>query len=253
MKPATETATYEVNMNSLTDATDLESYGREWRVSTNPVPSGVSMAGQMSPKTPVLQFHGFFGTVVGTLMDPAGTIMGVPAPEAASQKHPTYAKWIQAATAQVCCEHLVDSTIPQERPEEIEGLIDTLFEAAKDEYFEDGMESRFSNHLLSLVRKYGNWAMQEIAYLIIYERANPEVSSEALRWLGGMGHPATHAYRLWLLERSLSCSSARVRDAAALGLASMGEPHAIPFLEQAIAREKCIELRENLEQVLQEL
>ncbi len=148
---------------------------------------------------------------------------------------------------------MVGSSLPQERPEEINGLIDTLFEVARGEYFEDGMGSRFSNHLLSLVRKYGNWAMQEITYIIIYERASLEVSSEALRWLGRMDHPATHGYRLWLLERSLHCSSARVRDAAVLGLASMEELHAIPFLKQAIAQEKCIELRENMEQVLREL
>ncbi len=79
MKPPTETATYVVDTDLLTDAlvtTDLESYRRQWRVSVNTVPSGVSMAGQTSPKMPALQFHDFFGTVVATLMAPAGTIMG---------------------------------------------------------------------------------------------------------------------------------------------------------------------------------
>ena len=150
-------------------------------------------------------------------------------------------------------EHLENSTAQQERLEEIDQKIEALFEAAKEQVFEDGMESEFSKELVSLVKKYGNAAMKVIADLIIYEKINAEVASEALRWLGRMDHPASYSYRLWLLERSLRCSSARVRDGAVLGLASLDDPHAITHLKEAIQREECNELREDMEQVLAQL
>ncbi len=89
--------------------------------------------------------------------------------------------------------------------------------------------------------------------LIAIEQVNAEVASESLRWLGHIEHPKTYDNRLWLLERSLFCSSARVRDGAALGLASLDDPHAIPYLRRAIQRENCIELRKDIKQVLIQL
>ena len=148
---------------------------------------------------------------------------------------------------------LENYTAQQERPKEIDQRITILFEAAKEQDFEDGMESEFSKELVYLIKKYGNAAMETIADLIIYERVNAEVASEALRWLGHMDHPMSYHSRRWLLERSLGCSPAMVRDGAALGLASLDDPHAIPYLKQAILRENCSELRGDMEQVLVQL
>ena len=136
---------------------------------------------------------------------------------------------------------------------EIDQKIETLFGAAREQVFEDGMESDFSKELISLVKKYGNAAITVLTRLIITEQVNAEVASEALRWLGNIEHPASYRSRLWLLERSLFCSSARVRDGAALGLASLDDPHAIPHLRRAIQRENCNELRKDIEQVLIQL
>lgn len=146
-----------------------------------------------------------------------------------------------------------NSTVQQERPEEIDQEFTILFEAAKEQVFEDGMESEFSKELISLVKKYGDAAMEVVADLITNERVNAEVASEALRWLGRMDHLTSYHFRRWLLERSLRCSSAMVRDGAALGLASLNDPHAIPYLKRAILREGHIELREDMEQVLVQL
>lgn len=159
----------------------------------------------------------------------------------------------EGSTAQERLEQTENSTNQLERPEGIEQQIDTLFEEAIDQDFEDGMESRFSRELLSLVRKYGDFAVNEINYLINYKSINSEVAAEALLWLGDMDHPATYEYRLWLLERSLGSSSSRVRDRAALGLASMADPHAIPYIKEAVDRETCTELRKDIAQVLAEL
>lgn len=170
-----------------------------------------------------------------------------------SQKELIHNKLAEGSTVQERLEQTENSTTQLERPEGIEQQIDTLFEEAIDQDFEDGMESRFSRELLSLVRKYGDFAMNEINYLIIHKGVNSEVAAEALLWLGDMDNPATYDYRLWLLEISLGSSSSRIRDRAALGLASMADPHAIPYIREAIDRETCTELREDIAQVLAEL
>lgn len=160
---------------------------------------------------------------------------------------------VEGSTEQERFEQTENSTAPPEHPVRIEREINALFEEAIEQDFEDGMESEFSRKLDSLIRECGNSAMSEIAHLITRERVSPEVSAEALLCLCDMDHAPTHNYRLWLLERSLSSSSARIRDRAALGLASMSDPHGIPYIKEAIGRETCTELREDMEQVLAEL
>lgn len=148
---------------------------------------------------------------------------------------------------------LETSTKPHEASDFLYSRIESIFWAAKGEFFEDGMESAFSRQLNSVVKKYGNDAMEVITCLIVYERVNPEVADEALRWLGRMEDSESYEYRRWLLERSLSLSSPRVRDGAILGLASMDDKHAIPYLKRAIAKEQCAELKVDMEQVLEQL
>lgn len=166
---------------------------------------------------------------------------------------PLKAVWVVGDTTGKYYTWLENSTAQQERPKEIDQEIGMLFRAAKEQDFEDGMESELSKGLVSLIKKYGNAAMEVTADLLIYERVDAEVASEALRWLGRMDHPPSYDFRRWLLERSLRCSSAVVRDGAALGLASSDDPHAIPYLKQAILRENYVELREDIEQVLVQL
>lgn len=150
-------------------------------------------------------------------------------------------------------EYSENSTVQKEPPEEIDQEIEGLFEIAKEQIFEDGMESEFSRELISIIKEYGNDAMIVIANLIVTDQVNAEVASEALRWLGHVDHPKTYRYRLWVLERSLYCSSVRIRDGAVLSLSFLNDPHAISYLKQAIERETCKELREDMEQVLAHL
>jgi len=145
------------------------------------------------------------------------------------------------------------STLPPDQPDEISNEFEILFDKAKEEVFEDGMESEFSKNLVFLIKKYGNAAIVVLERLIGAEQVNTEVASEAMRWLGHLEHPITYRSRLHLLERSLHNLSTRVRDGAALGLASLDDPHAIPYLKWAIEREEYEELRHDLEQVLTQL
>jgi len=137
--------------------------------------------------------------------------------------------------------------------EEMISQIETLFGTARELYFEDGMENDFARELIRLIRQHGNRAIGALTHLIVTEKVNAGVASEALRWLGCMDDPNTYRDRLWLLERSLYCSSARVRDGAALGIAFMDDPRATEHLREAIKRERVAELKRDLEQVLEQL
>ena len=146
-----------------------------------------------------------------------------------------------------------NSTAQQEHPEQINLRINNLLQAAMEQDFEYGMESDFSRELVFLVKKYGNDALNVITDLVINESVNPEIAFEALRWLGRMHHPISYYQRLWLLEKCLYSTSRWIRDGAALGLASLDNPLAIDYLKDAIQRETYAELRQDMEQVLEQL
>ena len=78
------------------------------------------------------------------------------------------------------------STELQETPVELSQKIAVLFEAAKDQYFEDGMESEFSRELTALVEAYGNMAVHELAYLVLFEKVNAELDCCVLPLLASM-------------------------------------------------------------------
>jgi hypothetical protein len=129
-----------------------------------------------------------------------------------------------------------------------------LFVAAHEERFEDGMESHFSHHILALLNQYGTPAFVELGNLILRSNINIEAAAEACRWVGRIENPATHGTRRALLEGVLlGAQYARIRDGAALGLASLDDPISIPVLQKAIEHETVPELRHDLQQVLNQL
>ena len=148
---------------------------------------------------------------------------------------------------------LEDSTTTIEFPTDIRAAVEGLFNSAREETFEDGVESEFSRGLVSIVWMYDKDAIEEITSLVVYEQVNPEVVSEALRWLGQIDHPPSHRFRRWLLERCLLCNSARTRDGAVLGLAFLDDAHAVPYLQRVIERETSEELRQDMQEVLSQL
>jgi len=131
--------------------------------------------------------------------------------------------------------------------------VKALFESAREMTFEDGMESDFSCDLEKLIRKHQTTALVEIVDQICYRQGIDELKAEALRWLGRILDRTTYNYRRWLLEHCLSDPSPRVRDGAVLGLASLDDPHSIPYLREAVNRETCSELRKDMQQTLSEL
>ena len=131
--------------------------------------------------------------------------------------------------------------------------VEAAFAAGTNETFEDGMISAFSEDLDYLISKFGKSAIGVISHLILNDKVNPEVASEALRCIGRIDHKPTYAYRRWLLGQSLSCSSSMVRDGAGLGISYMDDPDAINDIKKAIEREKIDELRDDLELGLKQL
>ena len=148
---------------------------------------------------------------------------------------------------------LTSSTAQAEKPEVLTEVLQRIFFAAREEVFEDGMDSVFSRQLVSFMERHSRLAIDILSDLLILEKVNAEVAGEALRHVGHIEHAPTRLVRRRLLERCLFDSSARVRDGAILGLASMDDPGAIPYIEQAVERESIAELREDMQDVLEQL
>lgn len=145
------------------------------------------------------------------------------------------------------------STERREPPIGLDERIKVLFQAAKEEFFEDGMESEFSRELTALVTKYGDFAITSITPLILNERVSTDIGSEALGSLARIDHPRSHRFRKQLIESSLKSKSVQVRDSASLALAILDGPSSAPFLRDAIKLEPCEELRQNMTSVLAHL
>jgi HEAT repeat protein len=133
--------------------------------------------------------------------------------------------------------------------QQIGGLVDL----AKDEVFEDGVDSEFVKGLSALVEAHREQALYALMNTIERGNANAEITAEVLLWLGRLTDPSSHEERLKLLGRFLQNASARVRDAASTALASMDDPKALPALKLAIERENVSDLREDMRQVLAQL
>lgn len=158
-----------------------------------------------------------------------------------------------AQTAETYKERTESSTALSAIPDFLTKQANIVFTEAKEEIFEDGMESHFSMNLAGFIKAYGHSAMETIIPIVLSPQSNAEVIAEALRVIGRLNHKSTYRDRLWLLERSLYSDSARIRDGAVLGLAFMDDPMAIPPLKSAIEREKLLALRKDMEQVLAQL
>lgn len=82
---------------------------------------------------------------------------------------------------------------------------------------------------------------------------NPDVVSEALRWLADFRDPATFSQRWSILQQTVRDRSPRVRDGAILGFAALDDPRARPLLAEARNVEQIAELRQLFDKVIQQL
>lgn len=146
-----------------------------------------------------------------------------------------------------------NTTAEEEKPEALTENLYRIFFEAREEVFEDGMDSVFSRRLVNFMERYSRLGIDILCDLLILERVNAEVSGEALRHVGYLEHTPTRIPRRRLLEHCLFGSSARIRDGAILGIAAIDDPNAIPSVIRAIERETIPELKRDMTAVLEQL
>jgi len=128
-----------------------------------------------------------------------------------------------------------------------------LFEQGASEFFEDGMRSSFSRSLLWFLSRHGRMGFRAIAEYLGADSSNPDVVSEALRWMGDLKDSSTLLETWAVLRRSLKSSSPRVRDGAILGFAALDDPRARPLLLDTRNAEPIGELRRLIDIVIDQL
>ncbi len=145
------------------------------------------------------------------------------------------------------------STTTQVVPQFIEATILNLLDNAKAETFEYGIESEFAKKIDLWIYKYGDMVIEVLQRLVFQDDADTDVGCEALRVIGRAEHETSHISRLKLLQRGIFSSVPQIRNGSALGLAYLDDPKAIPFLMQAIEREKINWLKKYFQQVIDQL
>lgn len=143
------------------------------------------------------------------------------------------------------------TTLTRDRVAEVK--FEAAFQRARHELFEDGMDSEFTSELESLVNTTGLQSRDILTRLLESDHLSPYVWAEAMRWIGRTENVLSRESRLWLLLKGLSSSFPSVRDGAILGLASLDDASAIPYMARAVTTEPFDEIRRSIEQVLLQL
>ena len=82
-----------------------------------------------------------------------------------------------------------------EKPEALTEELHRIFFAAREEVFEDGMDSVFSRRLVNFMESYSRLAIDILSDLLILEQVNAEIAGEALRHVGYLEHSETRIPR----------------------------------------------------------
>ncbi|MGA2600059.1 MAG: HEAT repeat domain-containing protein [Bryobacteraceae bacterium] len=145
------------------------------------------------------------------------------------------------------------STKARQITPEIQARLDAMLHAACQQVIEDGKGNAITDQLAELFVKDYNAIVPVLITLIEHGRTLPVIKAEILKELGRIRDVSSHSSRRWILEHALSTSSPFVRDGAGLGLARLGDPAALKYLEKAVQDEPNVEIRSDLQSVVQEL
>ena len=147
------------------------------------------------------------------------------------------------------------TTTGQKHPE-TEELIQEFsryINAARNERFEDGMESRFSQRVRKSILNGGSNAVSTWIEALTLRANAYETTEEFLRIIGDMRDEQSHEKRTKALTEMLQHRDPAVRDSAGLGLAALEDPSVLPALNEAIATETMEWVRKGLQQVTEQL
>lgn len=131
--------------------------------------------------------------------------------------------------------------------------LELIFDLAKGENFEDGIETEFSQGIEIFINKHGVLAQKILETVIRHKIFAEQYIAEALLWIGDMEHDSTKDQRRSLLENALDSESVFIRDAAVSGLSYLSDPRSIQRLTEALKKESSQRVRTNIEGVLEYL
>jgi hypothetical protein len=136
---------------------------------------------------------------------------------------------------------------------ELSRTLDTLIDSAREERFEDGMDSNFSVGLRVFFRDYSVEFARVLERRLRQGGISPRVLVELAYTLGQIRDDATVEWRLATLVDFLKSPTPSVKDAGAVGLAYLDDKRAVPYLREAMEREAVASFREDLRAVVEQL
>ena len=125
--------------------------------------------------------------------------------------------------------------------------------AARNERFEDGMESRFSERVRKSILNGGSEAVRAWAHVLTLRDNAHETTEEFLRIIGYLKDQQSHEKRREVLTGMLRRGEPAIRDAAGLGLAALDDPTTLPAVREALDAETEEWVRKGLRQVAEHL
>lgn len=134
---------------------------------------------------------------------------------------------------------VTESTADIEKPylaSQIAESFNLLYEIAKDEWFEDGLQSNLAVGLEVLLRNHPAAAIAALNQILSGHRISQTALMETLKVLGRIESPETHNPRLFLIVDHLNHMSAIVRDTSLVALCLLNDSQSIPYLESAATR-----------------
>lgn len=135
----------------------------------------------------------------------------------------------------------------------VRGEMAQIFRESANEVFETGMDNKFRQRIKSMLNNYSRPTIDTLSEWLQGGVMDVELLSESLRSVGASRDESTMEMRLELLVTALGHPSPIVRDSAIISLSDLANPMAIPYLKDALKKEKILSLRNDMISVLEEL
>lgn len=132
-------------------------------------------------------------------------------------------------------------------------VLDDLYREARAQTFEVGTDSAFAKSLQFLSDYDPHRVFASLKEHLGRDDSASDVSAEILRWASRQDNASVRNQAIELLIAGLFSSSSLVRDAAAIGFASLDAMLSVDHLRDALARELVPELRLDLADLIESL
>ena len=137
--------------------------------------------------------------------------------------------------------------------EDLSRIIQIIFEAGKNEHFEDGMKSDFSVAIENIIKNYPEHAIEMLSEFLASNKIDSDLLCETLRTLGNLQDDETEQIIFQILIPYLSHPSPFIRDCTSLALYDLESPNAIPYIKKAIDKERYQSLKMDFKKIIKEL